>query len=212
MFITDYEGRDFAVKPMNCPGAMLVYKTKTRSYKELPLRLSEMGVVHRQELSGVLTGLFRVLRLTQDDAHLFCTEKQLESEIVNVIKLFKELFDNFKFKYRFTISIRSKEKKDKYLGDNKIWKAAENALANGLKKLKLKFDIEQGEAKFYGPSLDVQIKDSLNREWQCATLQLDFNLPKRFELEYVGEDNKKYTPVVLHRVIYGSLERGFELF
>lgn len=207
MFLTEYEKRDFAVKPMNCPGAMLIYKTKSRSYKELPLRLAELGIVHRKELSGVLSGLLRVIKITQDDAHIFVSNEQLEDEIINVIKLFKELLDKFKFEYKFTISVRSKEKKDKYLGEDKLWKSAETALIKGLKKLNLKYEIVKGEAKFYGPSLDVIIKDSLGREWQLSTLQLDFNLPKRFELEYTGENNKIYMPIVLHRVIYGSLER-----
>ncbi len=207
MFITDYENRDFGVKPMNCPGAMLVYRSKKRSYRELPLRFAELGIVHRKELSGVLAGLLRVIKITQDDAHIFVSEEQLQDEIINVIRLFKELFDKFGFKYSFTISIRSEEKKDKYLGGDRLWKAAEGALASGLKKLKLKYEIVKGEAKFYGPSLDVVIKDSLEREWQCATLQLDFNMPKRFELTYTGKDNKEHIPIVLHRVIYGSLER-----
>ncbi len=207
MFLTDYEGRDFAFKPMNCPGAMLVYKSKSRSYKELPLRLAELGTVHRKELSGVLSGLLRVIKITQDDAHIFVSEDSLQNEIINVIKLFKELLDKFNFKYSFTISVRSEEKKNKYLGEDKLWMSAEKALAEGLKKLKLKYEIIKGEAKFYGPSLDVVIRDSLDREWQCSTLQLDFNMPKRFELSYIGPDNKEYTPIVLHRVIYGSLER-----
>ena len=207
MFLTEYEGRDSGVKPMNCPGAMLIFKSRTRSYKDLPLRFSELGVVHRKELSGVLAGIFRTIKFTQDDAHIFCAQEHLESEILNVIKLFKEILDKFSFEYRFTISIRSKEKKEKYLGDDKVWKIAEDALVNGLKKLKLKYTLEEGEAKFYGPSLDIQIKDSLEREWQCSTLQLDFNLPSRFELEYTDKDNKLKTPIVLHRVVYGSLER-----
>ena len=207
MFLTEYEKRDFGVKPMNCPGAMLIYKTKTRSYKDLPLRLAELGVVHRKELSGVLSGLLRVIKITQDDAHIFVAKEQLEEEIMNVIKLFKELLDKFNFQYKFTISVRSKEKKDKYLGDDKLWSNAEKSLVNGLKKLKLEHEIVKGEAKFYGPSLDVIIKDSQKREWQCSTLQLDFNMPKRFELEYTDENNKQQTPVLLHRVIYGSLER-----
>src|SRR3989344_1815463 len=207
MFLTEYEGRDSGVKPMNCPGSMLVFKTRTRSYKELPLRLSELGVVHRKELSGVLAGLFRTIKFTQDDAHIFCAGEHLESEILKVIKLFKEMLDKFSFEYRFTISVRSKEKKDKYLGDDKLWKTAEESLANGLKKLKLKYSIEEGEAKFYGPSLDIQIKDSLGREWQCSTLQVDFNMPSRFELNYIDKDNKLKTPIILHRVVYGALER-----
>lgn len=207
MFITDYEGRDFAVKPMNCPGAMLVYRTKTRSYKDLPLRLAEIGTLHRKELSGTLAGLFRVIKITQDDAHLFCAEDQLEDEILSVIKLFKDILDKFNFTYKFTLSVRSEAKKDKYLGDDSLWNTAEKALGDGLKKSKLKFERVPGEAKFYGPSLDVVIKDSLEREWQCSTLQLDFNLPQRFELEYVGKDNKSHTPIVLHRVVFGSMER-----
>lgn len=207
MFLTKYEGRDFGVKPMNCPGGMLVYKTTQKSYRDLPLRVGELGIVHRQELSGVLAGLFRVIKFTQDDAHIFCTEEQLESEIIGVISLFGELLDKFGFKYTFTLSTRSEEKKDKYLGDDKLWDKAENALANALKKLKIKFEKMSGEAKFYGPSLDVQIKDSLGREWQCSTLQLDFNMPARFELEYTDKDNKEKTPIMLHRVVYGSLER-----
>lgn len=207
MFLTSYEDRGFGVKPMNCPGAALVYKTKTRSYKELPLRLSEIGIVHRKELSGTLAGLFRVIRITQDDAHLYCAEENLEEEIINVIKLFKEILDKFNFDYKFTLSVRSAEKKDKYLGDDLLWKSAEKALSSGLKKLKLKFETVPGEAKFYGPSLDIVIKDSLGREWQCSTLQLDFNQARRFELQYTGKDNKTYMPILLHRVVFGSLER-----
>lgn len=207
MFLTEYEGRPAGLKPMSCPGAMLVYRTKSRSYKDLPLKLAEMGVVHRKELSGVLSGLFRVNRFTQDDAHIFCTKEQLEEEIIKVIQMFREVLDKFGFKYSFTLSVRSKEKKDKYLGSNELWNAAEDSLEGALKKLKLKYEKTPGEAKFYGPSLDVVIKDSLKREWQCSTLQLDFNLPDRFEVEYTGSDNKQHTPIVLHRVVFGSLER-----
>jgi threonyl-tRNA synthetase len=207
MFITYYEGRPCMVKPMNCPGGMLVYKSTQKSYKDLPLRAAELGKVHRQELSGVLAGLFRVIQFTQDDAHIFCTKEQLSDEIIGVINLFKKMLDKFGFSYSFTLSTRSEEKRDKYLGDDKLWKAAESALADGLKKLKIKYETVPGEAKFYGPSLDVQIKDSLGREWQCSTLQLDFNMPARFELEYVTADNKKEIPIMLHRVVYGSLER-----
>lgn len=207
MFLTEYEKREFAVKPMNCPGGMLVYKTKPKSYKDLPLRVAELGIVHRQELSGVLSGLFRVIQFTQDDAHVFCTEKQLENEIINIIDLIDRMISIFGFKYRFTLSTRSKEKKNKYLGDDKVWNKAEDAIKKALKKLKIKFDVEPGEAKFYGPSLDVQIKDSLGREWQCSTIQLDMQLPERFGITYTDKDNKQKTPYMLHRVIYGSLER-----
>ena len=207
MFLTEYEAREFAIKPMNCPGGMLVYKNKPKSYKELPLRVGELGTVHRKELSGVLGGLFRVIQFTQDDAHIFCTEEQLEKEIIEIINLIKIVMDKFGFKYRFTLSTRSKEKKDKYLGDDETWNTTEGAIKQAMKKLKIKFKETPGEAKFYGPSLDVQIKDSLGREWQCSTIQLDSQLPERFELEYTDKDNKKKRPLMLHRVIYGSLER-----
>ncbi len=208
MFLTHYENREFAIKPMNCPGGMLVYKSSPKSYKDLPLRVGEIGVVHRQELSGVLGGLFRVIQFTQDDAHIFCTEEQLEDEIIGVIKLIKKILDKFDFKnYRFTLSVRSEDKKEKYLGDDRIWNLTEGAIKNAAKKIGIKFDISPGEAKFYGPSFDVQITDSLGREWQCSTIQLDMQLPERFELEYTDKDNKKKTPIMLHRVVYGSLER-----
>jgi threonyl-tRNA synthetase len=207
MFLTDYEEREFAVKPMNCPGGMLVFRNSPKSYKDLPLRVAELGIVHRKELSGVLSGLFRVIQFTQDDAHIFCTEKQLESEIISIIELTSRILDVFGFKYRYTLSTRSEAKKDKYLGDNKMWNKAENAIKKSLAKLKIRYDETPGEAKFYGPSLDVQIKDSLGREWQCATIQLDMQLPERFDLSYTDKDNKSKRPVMLHRVIYGSLER-----
>ncbi len=207
MFLTEYEGRSAALKPMNCPSHMLLYKARSRSYRDLPLRFSEYSALHRMELSGVLNGLFRVIRMHQDDAHIFVAEEQLQDEIVHVITLFRKILDQFGFKYTFTMSVRSEEKKDKYLGDDSLWNNAETALEKALKAQKIKFEIMPGEAKFYGPSLDVQIRDSLNREWQCSTLQLDFNMPRRFELEYAGADNKPHTPIVLHRAVFGSLER-----
>ena len=207
-FKTSYEKRDFLVKPMNCPGGMLVYKTSPKTYKDLPLRVGEIGTVHRVELSGTLGGLFRVIQFTQDDAHIFCTQEQLHSEIVGVLKLFLSILDQFKFKkYRFTISIRSEEKKSKYLGNDKTWEEAEGALAKGLDDLGVEYTIEKGEAKFYGPSLDIQIEDSLGREWQCSTLQLDFALPERFEMKYIDQLAKERTPIMLHRVVLGSFER-----
>ena len=208
MFTTKYEGREFAVKPMSCPGGMLVYRNRPRSYKEFPMRVSELGKVHRLELSGVLAGLFRVIQFTQDDAHIFCTEEQLESEIIRVIGLFQKMLGTFGFKdYRFSLSTRSEEKKDKYIGSDKIWEEAIDTCSKALKKIKVPFTKAAGEAKFYGPSLDVLIKDSLGREWQCSTIQLDFNTPGRFELEYVAADGKMHTPIMLHHVVYGSLER-----
>ncbi len=204
MFITDYESRDFGVKPMNCPGSMLVYKTKTRSYKDLPLKLAEFGVVHRKELSGVLAGLFRVVKFTQDDAHIFCTEEQIESEVLEILNLVKKVYkDTFNFDYSLELSTRP----EKFLGDRKSWDLAEKALENSLKKSKAKYKINKGDGAFYGPKVDIHIKDSLGRSWQCATIQLDMQMPQRFEISYIGKDNKPHTPVVIHRAIFGSVER-----
>ncbi len=203
IFLTEYEKRQFAVKPMNCPGGMLVYKSRPKSYKELPLRVGELGVVHRVELSGVLAGLFRVIRFTQDDAHIFCTEKQLEEEIFAIMDLIDFIYKKFNLSYRTELSTRP----EKRIGDDKIWDKAENILEKALKKKKFNFKINKGEGAFYGPKIDFHIKDSLGREWQCATIQLDFSMPERFELEYTDKDNKKKRPIMLHRVIYGALER-----
>lgn len=207
MFLTEYEGKSSALKPMNCPGHMLLYRANPISYRDLPMRFSEYSALHRMELSGTLNGLFRVIRMHQDDAHIFVAEEQLQDEISNVINIFKTFLNKFGFTYTFTISIRSEEKKDKYLGDDKLWQSAEKALEKALTALKIKFEKMPGEAKFYGPSLDVVIRDSLGREWQCSTLQLDFNMPRRFELEYTDKENMKKTPIVLHRAVFGSLER-----
>jgi len=203
IFLTEYEKRNFAVKPMNCPGVMLIYRTKTKSYKDLPLRIGELGTVHRQELSGVLGGLFRVIQFTQDDAHIFCTEKQLEDEIIGVINLIDKFYKKFGFKYHVELSTRP----DLRIGDERIWDKAEKALENVLKKNKIKYKINKGDGAFYGPKIDFHIKDSLGRTWQCATIQLDFSMPERFDLTYTDKDDKKKRPIMLHRVIYGSLER-----
>ncbi len=203
IFISDYEKRDFAVKPMNCPGGMLVYKTKPKSYKDLPLRVAEMGLVHRQELSGVLSGLFRVIQFTQDDAHIFCTEKQLESEIVSIMELVDKFYKIFNFDYHVELSTRP----EKRIGDDKVWDKAEKTLESVLKKKKMKFKINKGDGAFYGPKIDFHIADSLGRTWQTATIQLDFAMPERFDLNYIDKDNKQKRPIMLHRVIYGSLER-----
>jgi len=208
MYITKVDEMDYAIKPMNCPGGMLIYKTRVHSYKEMPMRVGELGYVHRHELSGVLKGLLRVRAFTQDDAHIFCTPEQLEGEIIGVIKLIQKMFGTIGFNdYKFTLSIRSEKKKDKYLGDDKGWELAQNSIIGALNKLKIEYEIMPGEAKFYGPSLDVQVRDALKRDWQCSTIQLDFNLPERFDITYDGEDGKKHKPFILHRVIYGSLER-----
>ena len=203
IFLTEYEKRIFAVKPMNCPGGMLVYKNSPKSYKDLPLRVAELGVVHRQELSGVLGGLFRVIQFTQDDAHIYCTEKQIEEEIDKIIKLDEFVYKKFGFEYSVELSTRP----EKRIGDNKIWDLSENTLKKVLEKRKMKFKIHEGEGVFYGPKIDFHLKDSLGRTWQCGTIQLDFLMPERFELEYTDKDNKKKRPIMIHRTVYGSLER-----
>jgi len=203
IFLTGYEGKQYAVKPMNCPGGMLVYKSSPKSYKQLPLRVAELGIVHRQELSGVLAGLFRLTKFTQDDAHVFCKEEQLESEIINIINLIDEVYKKFNFSYSVELSTRP----EKRIGDEKLWGKAEKVLESVLKKNKIKYKLNPGEGAFYGPKIDFHIKDSLGRTWQCATIQLDFAMPERFELEYNDSDNKSKRPVMIHRTVYGSLER-----
>ncbi|MBS3092139.1 threonine--tRNA ligase [Candidatus Pacearchaeota archaeon] len=203
IFITNYEDRSFAVKPMNCPGAMLVYKSEQRSYKELPLRFAELGIVHRQELSGVLAGLFRAIKFTQDDAHIFCNEDQIESEIKDIISMIDEVYKKFNFTYHVELSTRP----EKRIGSEATWNKSEKALEDVLKKNKIKYKVNNGDGAFYGPKIDFHIKDSLDRTWQCATIQLDFSMPERFELKYIDKDNKEKQPIVIHRVIYGSIER-----
>ena len=205
MYFTTIDKEDFAVKPMNCPGGILIYKTKRRSYRELPMRVAELGTVHRHELSGVLNGLFRVRKFTQDDAHIYCTEEQIEQEIINIIDLIDRFYKVFGFSYQIELSTRPANA----MGSKKMWDMAENALQKALKKKKMDFKINEGDGAFYGPKIDFHIKDSLERTWQCATIQLDFSMPEKFDLSYVGKDDKLHRPVMLHRVIYGSLERFF---
>ncbi len=203
-FVTEYESRKFLVKPMNCPGGMLVFKETPKSYKELPLRVGELGIVHRQELSGVLGGLFRVVQFTQDDAHIFCTESQLESEISFIINMINDFYKTFKLDFHH---VELSTRPEKRIGTNKQWDKAEKALENVLKKRKIKYKINKGDGAFYGPKIDFHAIDSQKRTWQLSTIQLDFATPQRFELEYTDEKNKKRQPVMLHRVIYGSIER-----
>lgn len=203
IFLTKYEDRVFAIKPMNCPGGMLIYKNKPKSYKDLPLRVGELGIVHRQELSGVLAGLFRVIRLTQDDAHIYCTEEQLEDEIIKIIELTDKFYKKFNLPYHVELSTRP----EKRIGSDEIWDKAEKILESVLKKKKMKYKINEGDGAFYGPKIDFHIKDSLGRTWQCATIQLDFAMPERFDLTYTGKDNKEHRPITLHRVVYGAVER-----
>ncbi|NMB66807.1 threonine--tRNA ligase [Candidatus Woesearchaeota archaeon] len=203
-FSTEYEGRKFLVKPMNCPGGMLVFKSKPKSYKELPLRVGEIGIVHRVELSGVLSGLFRVIQFTQDDAHIFCKEEQIEEEVENIMKL----IDKFYKKFNLTFDhIELSTRPEKRIGSDEMWDLAETTLENVLKKNKVSYKVNKGDGAFYGPKIDFHARDSLNRTWQLSTIQLDFSMPERFELEYTDKDNIKKRPVMLHRVIYGSLER-----
>jgi threonyl-tRNA synthetase len=202
-FSTQYEDRAFLIKPMNCPGGLLIFKNSPKSYKDLPLKSGEFGIVHRKELSGVLAGLFRIIQFTQDDAHIFCTEEQLEKEILNLIDLIDIVYNKFGFKYKIELSTRP----EKRIGNDKIWDKAESALKKVLDKKKIKYKINEGDGAFYGPKIDFHLTDSLKRTWQCATIQLDFSMPERFGLEYTDKDNKKKTPIMLHRVIYGALER-----
>ncbi len=203
IFLTQYEGKQYAVKPMNCPGGILVYKNKPKSYKELPWRVGELGVVHRLELSGVLNGLFRVVRITQDDAHIYCTEAQIEQEVINIIKLVDRIYKKFNLPYRVELSTRP----EKRIGADKQWDMAEKILEDVLKKNKIAYKVNKGDGAFYGPKIDFHLKDSQGREHQCATIQLDFAMPERFDLTYVDENNKEQRPVMLHRTVLGALER-----
>ena len=205
---TPNENEEFFLKPMNCPHHCEIYKSKPRSYKNLPLRLAEFGSVYRYEQSGELHGLTRVRGFTQDDAHIFCTNEQVKSEFIKVIDLILKVFDSLSFDdYSVQVSLRDKEDKSKYIGTDKTWEMAENDILEAVKEKKIKYSIEYGEAAFYGPKLDFMVKDSLNRKWQLGTIQVDYQLPERFQLDYITENNTKQTPVVIHRAPFGSLER-----
>ncbi|MBR9692280.1 threonine--tRNA ligase [Candidatus Woesearchaeota archaeon] len=203
MYFTKIDEQDFAVKPMNCPGNLLIYKTRQHSYKELPIKAGEFGLVHRHELSGVLSGLFRVRVFTQDDAHVFCTEEQIQEQIIELIDLTERIYSTFGFVYNVELST----KPPKAMGDPKLWDKAEKALADALKKKKITFKINPGDGAFYGPKIDFHVKDAIGRSWQCGTIQLDFSMPEKFDLTYEGKDGRKHRPVMIHRAIYGSLER-----
>jgi threonyl-tRNA synthetase len=206
MYFTKIDEDDYAVKPMNCPGHLLIYNSKRHSYKDLPMRMAEFGIVHRHELSGVLNGLFRVRKFTQDDAHVFCTEEQLNEEIVKLIELVEEIYSAFGFKeYEVELSTRPQ----KSLGSDEIWEKSTNALEETLKQKKAVYKINEGQGAFYGPKIDFHIKDSLGRRWQLGTIQVDFSMPMRFELKYIGKDDKEHQPIMIHRAILGSLERFF---
>ena len=203
MYTTVIDGEDYAVKPMNCPGGMLVYKNEPHSYRDLPLRMAELGLVHRHEMSGALHGLFRVRCFTQDDAHIFMTPEQMKDEIKNVVKLFDEIYSTFGLTYQIELSTMPED----HMGDEKDWKFAEDTLQAAITEMGKAFVINAGDGAFYGPKLDFHLADSLGRTWQCGTIQLDFQMPERFELEYTGEDGQKHRPVMIHRALLGSIER-----
>lgn len=204
MYISEIDDKEFAIKPMNCPGGLLVYKNSIHSYKDLPLRLGELGLVHRHEASGALNGLFRVRTFTQDDAHIFLTEDQIVSEIAKLIRLYEEVYSVFKLEYHIELSTRPL---DKYIGDIATWDKAEAALAEACRSVGRDFKVNPGDGAFYGPKLDFKLRDSMNRIWQCGTIQLDMNLPERFDITYIDEKGEKRRPVMLHRALFGSIER-----
>ena len=204
MYTSSIDDVDFAIKPMNCPGGVLAFKYQQHSYRDLPARVAELGKVHRHEFSGALHGLFRVRAFTQDDSHIFMTEEQIESEIIGIVNLIDKFYSKlFGFQYSIELSTRP----EKSIGTDEIWEKAETALAGALNHLGREFKINEGDGAFYGPKLDFKIKDAIGRTWQCGTIQLDFNLPERFDVTYIGEDGEKHRPVMIHRVIYGSIER-----
>lgn len=203
MYTTKIDDVDYGIKPMNCPGGMIVYKSKMHSYKELPIRAGELGLVHRHEKSGQLNGLFRVRCFTQDDAHIFCTPEQIEEEIKGVIHLVDEVYSLFGFDYSIELSTRPEDS----MGSDELWKMAEGALKKVLDNIGKDYVLNEGDGAFYGPKIDFHIKDCLGRDWQCGTVQLDFQMPERFDLTYIGEDGEKHRPVMLHRVVFGSIER-----
>ena len=203
MYTTIIDDEEYAIKPMNCPGGILVYQNEMHSYRDFPLRYAELGLVHRHELSGALHGLFRVRAFTQDDAHVFMLPDQMQSELMKVIELFDRIYSQFGLKYHVELST----KPDNAMGDDAIWEAATEALRNAIEAKGIDYVINPGDGAFYGPKLDYHIEDSLGRTWQCGTIQLDMNLPERFQIEYVGEDGQKHRPIMIHRACFGSMER-----
>lgn len=203
MYTTIIDDEEYAIKPMNCPGGILVYQNEMHSYRDFPLRYAELGLVHRHELSGALHGLFRVRAFTQDDAHVFMLPDQMQSELMKVIELFDRIYSQFGLKYHVELST----KPDNAMGDDEIWEAATEALRNAIEAKGIPYVINPGDGAFYGPKLDYHIEDSLGRTWQCGTIQLDMNLPERFQIEYIGEDGQKHRPIMIHRACFGSMER-----
>ena len=203
MYALEIDDTDYAIKPMNCPGGMLVYKMEPRSYRDLPMRVGELGVVHRNEKSGTLHGLMRVRCFTQDDAHVFMTEEQVQGEIKSVVKLIDEVYSKFGFNYHVELSTRPENS----IGSDEDWELATGSLEKALKDLGLDYVVNEGDGAFYGPKIDFHLEDSIGRTWQCGTIQLDFQLPQRFEAEYIGADGQKHRPIMIHRVVLGSVER-----
>lgn len=203
MYTTEIDETTFAVKPMNCPGGMLVYKSEPRSYRDLPMRIGELGIVHRHEKSGALHGLMRVRCFTQDDAHIFMTPEQIKSEIKGVVRMIDEVYNLFGFKYHVELSTRPEDS----MGSDEDWENATDALRQALEELELDYVVNEGDGAFYGPKIDFHLEDSIGRTWQCGTIQLDFQLPQRFEAEYTGADGQKHRPIMIHRVVFGSIER-----
>jgi len=203
MYTTVIDETDFAIKPMNCPGGLLVYKMQPHSYRELPIRMGEIGLVHRHEKSGALHGLMRVRCFNQDDAHIFMTEEQIPQEIKGVVRLIDEVYSKFGFKYHVELSTRPENS----MGSDEDWEMATNGLRSALDDLGLNYVVNEGDGAFYGPKIDFHLEDSIGRTWQCGTIQLDFQLPQRFELEYQGADGEKHRPIMIHRVAFGSIER-----
>ena len=208
MYVFEKEGETYVVKPMNCPLHIQIYKSRLRSYRELPIRYAEWGTVYRYERSGTMHGLLRVRGFTQDDAHIFCTLQQLHKEILKVLDFAMSILKTFGFTdYKVELSTRDPKKPKKYMGSKNEWRTAQNALAKALEQRNIPYTEMKGEAVFYGPKIDIKIVDASGREWQCSTVQFDFNLPKRFNLTYIGPDGKEHRPVMIHRTLLGSIER-----
>lgn len=203
MYTTMIDEEDYAIKPMNCPGSILVYQNDMHSYRDFPIRMAELGLVHRHELSGALHGLFRVRSFTQDDAHVFMLPSQIKEELIKVIELFDRIYSQFGLTYTVELST----KPDNAMGDDAIWESATNALREAIEEKQIPYQINEGDGAFYGPKLDFHIRDSIGRTWQCGTIQLDMNLPERFQMEYIGEDGQKHQPIMIHRACFGSMER-----
>ncbi|WP_342567221.1 threonine--tRNA ligase [Psychrobacillus sp. FSL K6-4046] len=203
MYFADVDEQKYAIKPMNCPGAVLIFNSKRRGYRELPIRYAELGLVHRHELSGSLNGLLRVRAFTQDDAHLFVLEEQIEGELAKVLDLVDEFYRKFGFSYKVELSTRPED----FMGSVEVWDQAEEALESVLKSKQVEYQINEGDGAFYGPKIDFHILDSLGRSWQCGTVQLDFQMPEKFNCQYVDENNQLRRPIMIHRAIYGSIER-----